>query len=248
MSSTVLRKAYERWHGAGQVPPSDRFYQAEEVELGGLLGIPLEAVEDYASVASRIELVMANEMRRTVVIAGTGRRAGASTIAIGISSILATTGRSPVLLVDANLRNPILHRKFKVPREPGLTDLVRGGAKPGEVVHATAVPNLGLVTVGSETKVPQAFFQQPTFRECLESWASDYTYVILDSAPFGAVADPTNLARMASGVVLVVEAGRTVREVAAETTDDLRRAGIRVFGAVLNRRRFYVPDWIYRRI
>jgi Mrp family chromosome partitioning ATPase len=45
-----------------------------------------------------------------------------------------------------------------------------------------------------------------------------------------------------------MEAGRTVREVAAETTEELRRTGIRVLGAVLNRRRFYVPDWIYRRV
>jgi capsular exopolysaccharide synthesis family protein len=252
MSSTVLRKAYERWHSAGRmpgrVPESGPVPPAEEVELGALLGIPLGAVEDYASLASRIELALQNEVHRTLVVAATGRRAGASTVAVGLASTLAATGRSPILLVDGNLRDPILHRKFRVPREPGLTDLVRGVVKSGDAVHLTAVPNLSLVAVGTETKVPQAFYQQPPFREVLDTWAREYNYVIIDSAPFAGVADPANLAQAVTGVVLVVEAGRTVREVAAETSEDLRRAGIRILGAVLNRRRFYVPNWIYRRV
>jgi capsular exopolysaccharide synthesis family protein len=252
MSSTVLRKAYERWHSPGRVPgrlpESGPTAPAEEIELGALLGIPLEAVEDYAALASRIELALQNEVRRTLVVAGAGRRAGASTVAVGLASTMAATGRSPILLVDGNLRDPILHQKFKVPRQPGLTDLVRGVAKFADVVQLTAVPNLSLVPVGSETKVPQAFFQQPAFREVLDAWAREYSCVIFDSAPFGGVADPASLAQAVSGTILVMEAGRTVREVAAETTEELRRTGIRVLGAVLNRRRFYVPDWIYRRV
>jgi capsular exopolysaccharide synthesis family protein len=252
MSSTVLRKAYERWQSGGRLPArlpaGEPGVSPEEVELGTLLGIPAGAVEDYAALASRIELAMQNDVQRTLVVGAAARRGGASTVAVGLASTLAATGRLPVLLVDGNLRDPILHRKFQVPREPGLTDLARGAAKAAEVVHPTAVPNLHLVTVGSETKAPQAFYQQPSIREVFEAWAREYSYVIIDSAPFTGVADPTNLAQAATGVVLVVEAGRTVREVAAETTEDLRRAGIRVLGAVLNRRRFYIPDWIYRRV
>ncbi len=248
MSSTVLRKAYERWHSTERVPEGRSILQGEEVELGALLGIPLQAVEDYATLASRMESVFANELRRTLVVGATGRRAGASTVAVGLAATLATTGQAPILLVDANLRTPVLHTKFKVERQPGLADLVRGLAKPTEIMHATAVPNLSLVTVGTATKAPQAFFQQPAFREILDAWARDFNFVIIDSAPFGGMADPVNLAQAAAGTILVLEAGRTVREVAAETTDALRGAGIRVLGAVLNRRRFYVPEWIYRRV
>jgi capsular exopolysaccharide synthesis family protein len=248
MSSTVLKKAYERWHTTGRMPPTGHLDEAEEVELGALLGIPPAAVEDYAILASRVELLLANEARRTLAIGGAGRGAGATTVAIGLAATLATAGRAAVLLVDGNLRQPALHRKFRVPRDPGLTDLVRRGLRLGEVVHATAIPQLSLVTVGTESKSPQAFFQLPPFREQLDGWSREYNYVILDSAPFGVYADPSILARAATGAVLVVEASRTVREVAAETVEELRRVGIRVVGAVLNRRRFYVPDWIYRRV
>lgn len=230
------------------MPPAPVLAESEEVELGALLGIPSEAVEDYATLAHSVELLLANETRRALVIGGAARRAGATTIAIGLAATLAVTGRVSVLLVDANLRHPVLHRKFRVAREPGLTDLARRGSPLGDVVHPTAVPQLGLLTGGTEVKAPQAFFQAPAFRELLDVWTREYSYVILDSAPFGGFADSSILARTASGAVVVVEASRTVREVAAETVEGLRRAGIRVVGAVLNRRRFYVPDWIYRRV
>jgi capsular exopolysaccharide synthesis family protein len=248
MSSSVLKKAYERWQTTGGPRGNDPRPLADDHELGSLLGIPAAAVEDYAALASRIELTLTNEVRRTIVVGGAGRGNGATTVAVGLSAALAVTMRAPVLLVDGNLRHPTLHTKFHVQRAPGLTEVIRDGAGLVHVAHATAVPRLTLLTAGSEVKSPQSFYQLPAFREQLSSWTRDHAYIIFDSAPFGPVADPLSLGQAVSGAVLVVEAARTVREVAAETAEEMRRAGIRVLGAVLNRRRFYVPDWIYRRV
>ncbi len=248
MTSTVLKKAYERWHGQRVSPEGKRRSRVPEYELGTLLGIPGDAVEDYATLANGIEVMMAQEVRRAVVVGGTGPGAGASTVSVGLAATLAATTGLPTLLVDSNLREPILHRKFRIPREPGLSEVVRDNLPLEQALHPTAVPNLSLMTGGGAVKSPQSFFLLPGFRELLDTLSADYGYVILDSAPFGVVTDPSMLAQAASGVLLVVEAARTVREVAAETTEGLRRAGVRVLGAVLNRRRFYVPDWIYRRI
>jgi capsular exopolysaccharide synthesis family protein len=248
MSSSVLKKAYERWQTTGGPRGGDPRPIADDHELGSLLGIPAAAVEDYATLASRIELLFANEARGTLVVGGAGRATGVTTVAVGLAATLAVTARAPVLLVDGNLRQPSLHTKFHVQRAPGLTDVIRDGVGMSHVAHATAVPRLTLLTAGTEVKSPLSFYQLPAFREQLHAWTRDHTYVVFDSAPFGPVADPISLAQAVSGAVLVVEAGRTVREVAAETTEEMRRAGIRVLGAVLNRRRFYVPDWIYRRV
>ena len=248
MSSSVLKKAYERWQTTGGPKGGDPRPMADDYELGSLLGVPPAAVEDYAALASRIELLLSNEVRGTIVVGGAGRAAGATTVAVGLAAALAVTVRAPGLLVDGNLRQPSLHTKFHVERAPGLTEVVRDGVGLGHVAHATAVPRLTLLTSGSEVKSPQSFYQLPAFREQLAAWTRDHTYVIFDSAAFGPVADSISLAQAVTGAVMVVEAGRTVREVAAETAEEMRRAGIRVLGAVLNRRRFYVPDWIYRRV
>jgi capsular exopolysaccharide synthesis family protein len=248
MSSSVLKKAYERQTSGGPRGGNPPQPLADDYELGSLLGIPAAAVEDYATLASRVDLVLANEVRRTVVVGGAGRGSGATTVAVGLAAALAVSVRVPVLLVDGNLRWPSLHTKFHVERAPGLTEVVRDGAGIAHVAHATAVPRLTLLTAGSEVRSPQSFFQLPAFREQLHAWTRGYTYIVFDSSPFGPVADPISLGQAVSGAVMVVEAARTVREVAAETAEEMRRAGIRVLGAVLNRRRFYLPDWIYRRI
>ena len=109
MSSSVLKKAYERWQTTGGPRGGDPRPVADDYELGSLLGIPPAAVEDYATLASRIELVLANEVRRTMVVGGAGRGSGATTVAVGLAAALAVTLRAPVLLVDGNLRGPALH-------------------------------------------------------------------------------------------------------------------------------------------
>jgi Mrp family chromosome partitioning ATPase len=129
-----------------------------------------------------------------------------------------------------------------------LTDLVHGRAGDADVARGTVIPQLRIVTAGTETATPQGLFQLPAFRDCIQRWTSDNAYVVFDSAPFGAVAESLSLALVTSGVVLVVEAARTARDSASELIDDLRDSGVRMLGAVLNKRKLYVPEWIYRRV
>src|SRR5262245_26478842 len=98
MSSSVLQKAYERWQTTGGPRGDDPRPVADDYELGSLLGIPAAAVEDYATLASRIELMLANEARGTLVVGGAGRAAGATTVAVGLAAALAVTVRASVLL------------------------------------------------------------------------------------------------------------------------------------------------------
>jgi capsular exopolysaccharide synthesis family protein len=213
-----------------------------------LLGLSPEIVEEFATLANRVELALTGASRRAVLVGSPVRNSGVSTVAVGLAATLATTSKGRMLLVDANLRQPSLHGKFNLAAEPGLTDLVHGRASEEAVIRSTAVPRLDLIVAGSAEGSPHSFFQSPAFRDHLARWTTDYNYVILDSAPFGAVAEPLTLAQNASGVVLVVEAARTAREVAAELVDKLRESGVRVLGAVLNKRKFYIPEWIYRRV
>jgi capsular exopolysaccharide synthesis family protein len=247
VESSVLKKAYDRWQ-SGKAPDEPRDVDAEETPLSALLGLAPEVVEEFATLANRVELALAGAHRRTILVGSPVRRTGASTVAIGLAATLATNSGARTLLVDANLRQPSLHEKFNLERSPGLSETVRGRAPASGPVHRTAVQRLELVTAGAPVENPQGFFQAASFAEQLERWSAEYTYVILDSAPFGGFSEPMNLAQLASGVVLVVEAARTSREVAGGLVDSLRDGGVRVLGAVLNKRKFYIPEWIYRRV
>jgi capsular exopolysaccharide synthesis family protein len=247
LESSVLKKAYDRW-SAGRTPPVPRAERAERTPLGELLGLRPDVVEEFATLGNRVDLALSGASRRSVLVGGPVRRTGASTVAIGLAATLATTSQASTLLVDANLRHPGLHEKFGIERHPGLTDLVRGEVTGAQAIRQTAVPGMHLLTSGSPEEGPQGFFRSAEFREHLDRWTGEYAYVIIDSAPFGAVAEPMSLAQSVSGVVLVVEAARTAREVAAGLVDTMRESGVRVLGAVLNKRKFYIPEWIYRRV
>jgi capsular exopolysaccharide synthesis family protein len=247
VESSALKKAYDRWQ-SGKAPAVPSGETADDTPLGVLLGLTPEVVEEFATLANRVELALTGSTRRAVLVGSPVRKTGASTVAVGLAATLATNSKATTLLVDANLRQPSLHEKFNLEREAGLTDLVHGRASEGAVVRRTAVPRLSIVTAGSPEESPQGFFQSTSFREHLERWTSEYSYVILDTAPFGAVSEPMSLAQLSSGVVLVVEAAKTAREVAAGLVDSLRDGGVRVLGAVLNKRKFNIPEWIYRRV
>jgi capsular exopolysaccharide synthesis family protein len=248
MESSVLKKAYDRWHvrPARQSRPPGSGSVA--VSLEEVLGLPPEIVEEYATLAYRLERALAGVSSRTVVVGSPTRETGNSTVAVGLAATLAASSGVTTLLVDANLRAPSLHQKFGLERQPGLTDLVRGRSDAADVLVETAVPGLTLLPSGAPDPAPQGFFQLSEFQTLLSQWSTEYGYVILDSAPFGTVAEPLNLAQTAAGVLMVVQAARTSREVASGVIDKLRASGVLVLGAVLNRRQFYIPDWIYRRV
>jgi len=257
MAGSSLKKAYDRWQGdRSRVAPPRRPSAPvrtpspleSDAPLGALLGIPPEVVEEYATLAHGVEAALAGSSRKSIIVGSPTKETGVSTVAIGLAATLASNSAAPVLLVDGNLRRPSLHTKFQIERRPGLTDLVRGRVRDHQVRVETGVPHLSVIPCGGEEQSPQSFFKAPEFTRQLNEWCAAYTYVIIDSAPFGQLSDPITLAQAGAGVVLVVQAGRTAREVATEAVETLHGHGVNILGAVLNRRRFYIPEWIYKRV
>ena len=75
-----------------------------------------------------------------------------------------------------------------------------------------------------------------------------FDYIIIDAAPIGSCPESQAICAKADGVLMVIESGKTRRQVAQRTKKELEDAGGKLLGLVLNRRRYYIPDWIYRRL
>ena len=76
----------------------------------------------------------------------------------------------------------------------------------------------------------------------------DFDYIILDGPPPTASAESRLIADKVDGVVLIVEAGKTRRQVAVRAKQELENSGANFLGVILNRRKYYIPQWIYRRL
>ena len=214
--------------------------EAEEDDGRGELPLmvaldPLDpAAEAYRNLRMNLMFMSTDdEPIRTLLFSSPGPNEGKSTTSINFAVMLAQQGQR-VLLIDADLRRPALHRAMDVLREPGLTNLLVGDAEIREAVRPNVLPNLDLLPSGPFPPNPSELLNSKTMQRLLEEFEGKYSHLILDTPPILAVTDSSILGAHTDGVVLVLRSGETEQRAAERAVDQLRRVGVRVFGAVLN--------------
>ena len=173
---------------------------------------------------------------------------GASTVALNLAASFAKDNGCHVLLVDANFRHPFLHSSFNLPASPGFSDVIHEGADFHEATKESVIPNLFILTCGVGSPNPMVIFESPKLVDLIEVMRSEFDWVIFDCAPINLYPDSAVLAPRLDGTVLVIEAENKREEVAIQAKEHLERSGAKILGAVLNRRRYIIPDMVYRRL
>lgn len=187
----------------------------------------------------------AEDALRVVTVTSTGPAEGKSTTALNLAVTLAQQGKH-TLLVDADLRNPTLHRALQLDREPGLSNILTGGSTFRKALRRDVVPGLDVLSAGPLTPNPAELFDSKAFTNLLDSLRSKYDWVLIDSPPVLAVSDATLLGLKSDGALFVVRAGETDQGAAEHAVARLQRIGVRMVGAVLNEvDRFSSPDAAY---
>jgi non-specific protein-tyrosine kinase len=173
----------------------------------------------------------------TLLATSTSPDDGKSTTIANLAVTFAQSG-SPTVLVDADLRRPHLHTLFGLSNDTGLTTWVGEVAKGKEVaavpLQATRVPNLSVLTSGPVPPNPAEILGSQRMAELLEMLKGQAEYVLFDTPPIIAVTDAAVLAPRVDGVLLVVNAGKTRRDLAIKARDMLRQVNANLLGVVLN--------------
>ncbi|MGA1870011.1 MAG: polysaccharide biosynthesis tyrosine autokinase [bacterium] len=206
-------------------------------------------IDEYQKTKSNLDFFLESEMQ-SICIASANHREGTSTIASNFATALVTMEGHPTLLVDGNLRSPILHTLFEVDREPGFADIGLNGKTWRDMIKKTRVSNLFLITSGKQfsptSNEPSHIFNSTCIRQMIEEIKSEFKYIIFDGAPINHYSDTTILAHHLGGVILTIQAGKTRREIVQNARFILDNAHINIIGAILNRRKYYIPHWIYK--
>ena len=183
---------------------------------------------------------------KTILFAPMAHGVGASTTAINFATTLARDSRLKVLLIDVNLRTPSFHGVFKIDHSNGISDLVKD---VGEILPIKVGPgNLDVIPCGGPYSEPVNLFGSNGFDKFLKKMKDTYDFVVLDAPPIPGYSDCRVLCPKVDGVILVLEAGKTRRHAALSAKKDVEEAGGKLLGVVLNKRRYYIPEFIYRRI
>ena len=205
-------------------------------------------LECYEDIKTKIVALYPGESIKTIMFAGTHHGGGVTTTAINFAKTLAFDKKLKVLMMDANLRTPRFKEFFNFDHDRGLTELViYGDINPFKVIKV-GQSQLFLLATGGHQIGPVGLFESDSFDAFLQKASSDFDMVILDAAPIPSFAESRVLCKKVDGVVLVLESGKVRRQVAMRAKKELEDAGAKILGVVLNRRKYYIPNWIYKRL
>jgi capsular exopolysaccharide synthesis family protein len=210
--------------------------------------IVFQDVEEYQMLASEIFLALPQSDSRSVMFAASISGEGTSLVAREFAASLAAQGEVETLLVDANLRRPSVHDVFRTARDPGLSDHVLADVPLSDCLKESGVPRLTLLTAGRPVVSPPRVLGHSRMEALLAELRRRFGCVVVDVPPLLPFSDGVQLSRRVDGVVIVIRSGRTKRELIQHGLALLDDAGARVLGSVLNRRRFYIPRFVYDRL
>jgi capsular exopolysaccharide synthesis family protein len=192
--------------------------------------------EAYQSLRSALQFSTANGFPKTLLITSPWPGGGKSTTAAALARNVARLGFR-VLLVDADLRNPSLHRVMEVSSEVGLTNLLTGSRDLSETIQTTAYPDLFLVTCGPLPPNPAELLAGQRLAALVSEASARFDMVIFDGPPTMALADAPTIGSKVEATLLMVEAGKTTRAQVRAAMRRLDMAGAHVLGFVLTRYR-----------
>ncbi len=222
---------------------SDRVSKAADVAtITELTGLPVlaqvprgsgpEVVEAFRTLRTNLMFLEGSGRPRTIALLSPNPGAGKSFCATHLAES-AVAVDAQVVLVDADLRRPVLHTRLRVDREPGLSDTLRGGPLADSLHRVEGFSNLRLVPSGSQVTDTAAALGGRAFRAVLDA-LDDAELVIVDTPPGGGYADALAISAQCDAGLLVLDAQTTRRRATEQFIEALERTGASLIGVILN--------------
>ncbi len=178
---------------------------------------------------------------KSVVITSAMTSEGKSTVAAFLAITSAIYLNQRTVLLDCDLRRPAVHRMFHEPLPGGVSDCLNKTASLEESLRTTDLEQLKVLTAGSTVADPTALLNTKRWTEFMDELAFYFDRIVIDCAPLLPVDDAVILGRAADGVVMVIKAGETQREVVGRATQIIRDGHLTMLGIVLNNLKESLP-------
>jgi capsular exopolysaccharide synthesis family protein len=190
--------------------------------------------EAFRSLRSNIQFADVDRSIRTILVTSPTPEEGKSTVAANLAIVMAQDGKN-VLLLDADMRKPRLHRILNLSNKRGLSDFFAvGRSNLKNVVKQFEIENISVITSGRLPPNPAELLGSERMSQVLDMLKGKYQTVVIDSPPIGVVTDPAILSTRMDATILVVEPEKTHMRVALQAKEQLLRADANVIGLVFN--------------
>ncbi|KOP65417.1 capsular biosynthesis protein [Bacillus sp. FJAT-18019] len=190
--------------------------------------------EVYRILRTKIHFSSKDQELKTLMITSTQTGEGKTTTISNLAVTYAQEGKR-VLLIDADMRRPSLHRVFSVPNHQGLSTLLTGQTSVQDSVQETIVSNLSLLPSGPVPANPAELMDSVVMRELLEQLKPEYDVILLDTPSVLSVSDSVIVSALCDGVVMIVASGKVRKDHLKKAKEQLDHVNARMVGIVINK-------------
>lgn len=191
--------------------------------------------EAYRILRTNIQFSAIDKPLKAIVVSSPNPAEGKSVTIANLAVVMAQAG-ARVVIIDSDLRRPVIHKIFNLPNKEGLTNvLLQERLLVDGYLQSTEVENLRVLTTGPLPPNPSELLGSQKMTDLIENLKEEADVVLLDSPPALPVTDAAVLSSKTDGVLLITDAGNTRRDTARRAKEDLMRVGANILGAVLNK-------------
>lgn len=247
----ALRKAEQEKSGSRRVRKTAAGAQRSREEIAQLMvGVSEAFRRSLILLRNAIDSEMKNSATRVIMFASALEGEGKTTIVSYLARLIAAAETERVLLVDCAVAGPQIHYLFGLQNDVGILDHLAGTAPLEKVIKVVEEGVLDVVTCGNsmDAGISQPLFNSQRMEAFVRTVAEKYDYVLIDTSAVLEAPETPIIGAHAGGTVIVVQAGRTKREVIKRAMMMIQKLDGRFIGTVLNRKKYYIPEFIYRRV
>ena len=200
--------------------------------------------EGYRILCAKLNLTGSREIARSITVLSGGPGEGKSTTSFNLGWVCAQSGMK-VLVIDADIRRPSMHGAVDLENTLGLGEFLAGQASLDELIQATSVPNMEMLTAGSLGPEDLGGFSRARFASLLEICRSNYDVIVVDSPPVLGISDASVISQEVDVTLLLIQHRRYPRNVSQRAKRVIEEVGGKLFGVILNNVNIKTDDNYY---
>ncbi|WP_230500653.1 CpsD/CapB family tyrosine-protein kinase [Sutcliffiella rhizosphaerae] len=190
-------------------------------------------MEEVERIRLNVEFSSYENNSKVLIFTSPGYKEGKTTIVTQLAVALAENGQN-VVLIDSDVKNPTLHKEFKIKNTMGLTNVLTGQKTAEETVNQTNIGRLKVLTSGPIPYNIEKIFKSSVLDELLAKLSKTFDYILIDSSPVLEGNDARIFASKCDGVIMVVRNGKTENQLVLEAKKALEIAKANLLGVILN--------------
>jgi capsular exopolysaccharide synthesis family protein len=194
--------------------------------------VPFSVIEAFNALRTNLSYALSTSERKSFIITSTEASEGKSTVAVN-SAIAFSEMRSRVLLIDADMRSPVVHSRLSLKQNKGLSGLLAGFFTSNECIQSYN-DYLDVISAGEVAPNPSELLSSQAMKDLLSEMEKQYDYIIVDTPPCNVVTDALVFAHETAGVVIAVRENYTIHPMLERLLEQMEFANVKVLGIILN--------------